>query len=249
MSLRALTLLLTGPLLAGLLACSTSDIGGLSGLGGKKKKVDRGDGETEGEDGGETDAVGTDENGNAKYTKTIDNSGANFQVKDVALLRSSIGSCMGDGMLAIAADMLLPTNLNAPQADLPDAKIRFLLPSQYVAGDDILEKEKRNLVDTSTGARTGIAADSLTDTYLRSLETIANVVAHNCTPDKPECQCATKDQAREMLTRCLPGLDPETKEMDEAAEMMGLVCADNGPKGMRKAIASMLSSYAFAASR
>ena len=53
-----------------------------------------------------------------------------------------------------------------------------------------------------------------------------------------------------MLVRCLPGLDPETKEMDEAAEMLGLVCSEEeGVKGMRKAIASLLSSYAFASAR
>ncbi len=221
-------------------ACSADDISPFSTKKRPKKEPESGDkGDDVAEDG--------EEKGKKKYTKEIDNSGANFQVKDLLLLRSSVESCMGSpDMLKVAEEMLRTTD--APAAE--DGKLRFLLPTVYNLGDDVLDVERDNMVDTSSGVRAGIAADSLTDTYLRSLETVANVISHNCTLDKEECKCQTKDLAREMLVRCLPGLDPETKEMDEAAEMLGLVCSEEeGVKGMRKAIASLLSSYAFASAR
>ncbi len=242
--LSALAKLVLLGFLSSLVACSGDDISPFStaSRSKNKNKTAAGDDEAPGdpvkEDGTKTDTK--------VYTKTIDNSGADFQVKDIILLRSSVDSCMGKDMLKISDEMLRTTGA----ADPTDSRVRFLLPTQYVAGDDILEKERGNMVDTATGSRAGIAADALTDTYLRSLETVSNVIAHNCTLDKEECKCQTTDLARAMLTRCLPGLDPETKEMAEAAEMLGLVCAETeGAKGMRKAIASMLSSYAFASAR
>lgn len=224
-------------------ACSSEGgIGGITGLGGRHK--DSGAGETK---DGDVDEDG-ENSGKKKYTRSIDNSGAGFQVKDVALLRSSVESCMGSpDMLKVTGNMLRGESGSDADAE---GHVRFLLPTVYAEGDDVLEVEKSNMVDSSTGVRAGIAADSLTDTYLRSLETVANVVAHNCTADKEECKCQSKDLARKMLERCLPGLDPETVEMDAAAEMLGLVCAEEeGPIGMRKAIASLLSSYAFASAR
>jgi hypothetical protein len=182
-----------------------------------------------------------------QVTKNIERSNS-FQVKDVALLRNSVESCMGLGFLAITEDMLLPATVTAVSEPLKDDRIRFLLPSLYKVGDDIIDKERGNLVDLSGSGRTSVTADGLTDTYLRSLEAVANVVAHHCSLDTPECQCGTKPQAKVLLSRCLPGLDPDTKEMDDASEMLGLVCSE-GAKGMRKAIASMIASYAFAASR
>ncbi len=192
-------------------------------------------------------AAQTQVSGEQPITKSIDRTGS-FQVKDIALLKNSVESCMGLDFLSVTEDMLLPANVTAAVEPLTQDRIRFLLPTMYKAGDDIIDKERGNLVDLGSTGRTSVTADGLTDTYLRSLETVANVVAHHCTPETPECRCGTKDQAKVMLARCLPGLDPETKEMDEAAEMLGLVCSD-GPKGMRKAIASMIASYAFAASR
>ncbi len=239
MTRLASTLIISFALLAS--ACSSADISSFTG--GKRHK-DSVAGETDG--GSDVDEDG-EEKGKKKYTKEIDNSGANFQVKDLALLRSSVESCMGSpDMLKVNEEML--RTADAPAVE--EGKIRFLLSTVYTAGDDVLDVERDNMVDTSSGVRAGIAADSLTDTYLRSLETVANVISHNCSLDKDECKCQTKDLARDMLARCLPGLDPETKEMDEAAEMLGLVCSEEeGVKGMRKAIASLLSSYAFASAR
>jgi hypothetical protein len=204
--------------------------------------------DTEGEN---VAGVGEDGDGVGKVTKSIDNSGANFQAKDVALLKSSVESCMGAGMTTVQATMLLPdVNGGAAPAQTADAegRLKFLLPKKYAAGQDVIERETSNLVDTSGGARTGIAADSLTDTYLRALETIGNVVAHNCDAAKEQCRCATKDDAFALLKRCLPGLDPETVEMDQSAQALAEVCAQ-GPGGMRTAIASLVASYAFANAR
>lgn len=245
--------------------------GGKKGENGRRKpKPDAKDPDTDKEDGEDDPAgddpldegpgIGTDgekaagvsEDGGAggKVVKPIDNSGANFQAKDVALLKSSVESCMGAGMTTVQATMLLPDINGAGSTQTADAegRLKFLLPKKYAAGQDVIDGEKTNLVDTSGGARTGIAADSLTDTYLRALETIGNVVAHNCDAAKEECKCATKDDAFALLKRCLPGLDPETIEMDQSAQALSAVCAQ-GPGGMRTAIASFIASYAFANAR
>lgn len=198
--------------------------------------------------GAETD-TGT-ETDNGSSLKKIDNSGASFQAKDIALLRSSVASCMGDGMTIVQTTMLLPKTTSGAGNNTPDAngRIQFLLPIKYKVGEDIIELEKLNLVDVSGGARTGVTADALTDTYLRSLETIANVVAHNCDLSKPACDCSTKDAAHGLLSRCLPGIAPDTVEIHAAADAMAAICT-MGSGGMRKAIASFLSSYAFANAR
>jgi hypothetical protein len=191
-----------------------------------------------------------------KVTKGIDNSGAAFQVKDVALLRSSISSCMGAEKLLVTADMLIPFGQAGDSLnDNSDGRYRFLLgkenaddPNGYAIGDDIIEKERSSLVDFSLGNRTGISSDSLTDTYLRSLETIANVVAHYCDANVEVCKCGTKDDAKVVLQRCLPGIDPNSEKIDYASLLIFEECKD-GNAGVRRAIASLLSSYAFASAR
>jgi len=181
--------------------------------------------------------------------KTIANSGATLQVKDLSLLRSSVEACMGKGLLNVSNDMLMPTDLNAPPTPpAADGRLLFLLATQYKAGDDIIDKEAPNMVDLSAGARTNITGDSLTDTYLRSLETIGNVIAHNCSTTNPNCQCGTKVEALAMMSRCFPGLDPRTPDMADSAALLGAICG-SGIDGMRKAVSSMISSYAFAVAR
>ncbi|MBM4251514.1 MAG: hypothetical protein FJ146_06050 [Deltaproteobacteria bacterium] len=179
--------------------------------------------------------------------RDISSSGAGFQVKDVMLLRSSVESCVGPDMLKVTTDMLMPDNLSSTPKGA-DGRIRFLLPIQYASNDDIIDKERGNLLDLEAGSRTSVSADGLTDTYLRSLETIGNVVAHNCAPNNPNCSCAGKEQALAMMTRCLPGINPNTIEMTESAALLGAICAE-GVDGMRTAVASLIASYAFALAR
>jgi hypothetical protein len=182
-------------------------------------------------------------------TSVITSSGETLQVKDFDLLSSSIVSCMGSGMTGITADMLMPASLSGPApAPLPDGKIRFLLPSQYNAGDDALQDEEADLLDLANGVRTSTAGDGLSDTYLRALETIANVVAHNCSSSNQNCSCGTPAEATAMITRCLPALDPTAQNVQDAANSLSAMCA-TGEAGMREAVASLLSSYAFASAR
>jgi len=226
--------------------CSNDDVSGNGPVAaiGKRKKV-----ETKAVlKAEEADLIAEDEEKN-KVTKGIDSSGASFQVKDVALLRSSIGSCMGAEKLLVTEDMLIPVGQAGDT--LPnnaDGRYRFLLGNSYAIGDDIIEKERASLVDFSLGNRTGISSDSLTDTYLRSLETIANVVAHYCDANVEICKCGTKEEAKVVLQRCLPGIDPNSEKINYASLLIYEECKD-GDSGIRRAIASLLSSYAFASAR
>lgn len=225
-----------------LIGCSNDDIGRLGGFG-KKKKV-----ETQADPMANEDITASDDT-KAKVTKEIESSGSSFQVKDVGLLRSSITSCMGAEKLVISEDMLIPVGQVGDQLpENADGKFRFLLGSSYQVGDDIIEKERKNLVDFSTGNRTGITSDGLTDTYLRSLETIANVVAHYCDANVDVCKCGTKEEARVVLERCLPGINPESDKMDYASLLISEECKE-GDAGVRRAIASLIASYAFASAR
>lgn len=224
--------------------CSSEDITNLSGgFSGKKKNVEK---KAVPKDDEDLEAEGEQKN---KVTKGIENSGAAFQVKDVALLRSSVGSCMGQEKLIVTEDMLIPVGQAGDSlADNADGRFRFLLGSSYAVGDDIIEKERNSLVDFSLGNRTGISSDSLTDTYLRSLETIANVVAHYCDANVEVCKCGTKEEAKVVLQRCLPGIDPNSEKIDYASLLIYEECKE-GDGGVRRAIASLLSSYAFASAR
>jgi hypothetical protein len=224
--------------------CSSEDLSGIGGgLKGKKKNVEK-----TAVKGDDSDVAADDEK-KSKVTKGIENSGAAFQVKDVALLRSSIGSCMGQEKLVVTEDMLIPVGQAGDSLpDNSDGRYRFLLGSTYTVGDDIIEKERSSLVDFSLGNRTGISSDSLTDTYLRSLETIANVVAHYCDANVEVCKCGTKDDAKVVLQRCLPGIDPNSDKMDYASLLIFEECKE-GDGGVRRAVASLLSSYAFASAR
>ncbi|MCX6125785.1 MAG: hypothetical protein NTV34_13715 [Proteobacteria bacterium] len=176
----------------------------------------------------------------------ITSSGGLFQLKSANLLRSSIKSCMGPDMTKISADMILLQDLPlSPPA--PDGRIRFLLPV-YISGSDIIDMEKSSLVDPDRGARSAVAADGLTDTYLRSLALIGDVVAHNCSSNNPLCACETEALAIEMVSRCVPTLDPKSAALKEAAQILTSVCSQGG-SGMRRAVSSLLSSYAFGLAR
>lgn len=174
-------------------------------------------------------------------------SGGTFQLKNVKLLRSSIAVCMGVDMTKIKADMILIANAsNGPGTE---GRKRFLL-SSYRAGDDIIDAEKSSIVDPERGVRSAAAADGLTDTYLRALSLIGDVVAHNCdAKTNLLCKCETAPEALEMLARCVPSIDPKTDEARDASLMLSSVCSEGGGSGMRRAVSSLLSSYAFGLAR
>lgn len=187
---------------------------------------------------------------------TIESSGALLQVKSASLLESSISACFAPEFLMITEDMIMVPigDPNPPPPEPLEGRQRFLLPERYQVGKSIIATEVYNLVDVSTAGRTSVAADGLTDTYLRSLEIVANVVAHHCNlSDRAElCQCDSPSAARKLVERCLPGFDPNSQSMDDSINFIYEKCVENPNKlseGMRRAIASLLSSYAFAAAR
>ena len=144
--------------------------------------------------------------------------------------------------------MLIPVGTGNTGTGNADGTFRFLLSSDYEVGEDIIEAESQNLLDFAKGNRTGISSDSLTDTYLRSLETVANVVAHSCTGEKAECKCSTEQEAVDLLTRCLPAFEPGTDKVQYAALILTESCK-KGDSGVRTAIASLIASYSFAFAR
>lgn len=189
----------------------------------------------------------------------VQDSGASFQVKSATLLRNSIKSCFSDPngeFLKVTADMLQAAPGDPALPDPGNGRSRFLLAGRYAENDDIISKESNSLVDPSKAGRTSVAADSLTDTYLRSLEVVANVVAHHCdlAANNTVCQCDTKSSARKLVERCLPSFDPNSARMDLAVDLIYLKCSistaeEQRVKNMREAISSLLSSYAFAKAR
>ena len=73
-------------------------------------------------------------------------------------------------------------------------------------------------------------------------------MAHYCDADAELCKCGSKDDAKVILQRCLPGIDPGSEKIDYASLLIFEECKE-GNAGVRRAIASLLSSYAFASAR
>jgi hypothetical protein len=73
-------------------------------------------------------------------------------------------------------------------------------------------------------------------------------VAHNCSTSNAMCACETQTSAHEMLTRCIPSIDPNSAAAADASLMLSSVCSQGGA-GMRRAVSSLISSYAFGLAR
>jgi hypothetical protein len=123
-----------------------------------------------------------------------------------------------------------------------------------VAGKSILELEKP-FIDVA-GSASGVKASTLEDElYLNSLQNIASVIAFNCNveSESSQCFCSTRQKAKEMVERCLTLFDNSTSEFNAAFEGFAEACntdtSDEGLFQRRKAIVSLLSSYAFATAR
>ncbi len=189
------------------------------------------------------------------------------QRKNLVQLKDAILNCVGkpedDSIVDITADMLLVDTQLAENKDkvvvLGEGRQRFLMPNLYgtQVGQSILDAEKSYLQVDAT--RTGLTADSLEDEiYLKSLVTVASVAAFNCDVQNvnSNCYCADQKSAERMLARCLPQFSPNTAEFKAAVE--GLYSPENcgasidtqeGFKKRRRAIAALLSSYAFATAK
>lgn len=193
--------------------------------------------------------------GDQVLEKEVSDSGAGFQVKSIALLRSSLISCTGDVNTTVSCDMHIAAGGGAPAGCATAGRLggmsgrsTFLLASRYPVGSDVIDIEAPNLYDPRRASRSGTGADELTDSYLRALGVIADVVAHNCDPEG-KCDCSTPEKASKLVERCFPGYDPASSRMKQTSMILAQACASPNLALRRKALASMLGSYAFAASR
>jgi len=196
----------------------------------------------------------------------IDLSAGGRQRKSSEQLKKSILACVGaqsegdsgiideenPSILQVTNDMLV----NASSTSKPKGRFGFLIVGNAadVVGKSILDLEK-SFIDVE-GTTSGVNAASLDEElYLNSLQTIASVVAFNCDveDESSKCFCSTREKAREMVQRCLSLFDPSSVEFSEAfggfAEACSANDSDAGLFKRRKAIVSLLSSYAFATSR
>ncbi len=206
----------------------------------------------------------------------VDDSLAALQVKSTLLLRATIDECFGKSTSTqlrrdmFAADAFLTPAESQSFAAL--GKKQFIsVGSPYMSyvvvtttgsgtaavstvdfagskAPDVLEIEAPKMEDLSGAGRATAAADFLSDRYLRSLESVGQVVAHNCNLDAQACNCNTVDLATAMLRRCLPLIDLGSAQFLEAAKQMAAQCAA-GPLQTRQAIAALVGSYAFSIRR
>jgi|GEM_PF-4010317 len=208
--------------------------------------------------------------------RDVSDSGTGFQVKSIPLLRSSITSCIGSNLTTITGDMFVGAAAQAaeeaaaaketPPRALPgkplstETKARLAMAEatgrtsflngggRYTDGVDIFTTEAGNLYDPNLASRAGTGADQISDSYLRSLSIIANVVAHNCDVNG-QCDCSSREKAAEMVKRCFPQLDPASTRVKKTTDLLTSACSSPLSLPRRKAVASMLSSYAFASAR
>lgn len=210
------------------------------------------------------------------FSGEVENSLSAMQVKSRALLRTSIDECFGkSSSTLLRADMFAVDSfvtVGERQRFEALGKVKFIgIGSPYMAmvntnttgqgssavsnvsfkGDsapDVLDTEAVGLEDQSGSGRATATADSLSDRYLRSMETVGQVVAHNCNLESQSCKCDTPDLATAMLRRCLPLVASESLQFQETAKQMATQCAA-GPFQTRQAIAALVGSYAFALRR
>jgi hypothetical protein len=189
------------------------------------------------------------------------------QRKNVEQLKDAVLNCLGtegsSSILNVKKEMLAidPALLekNGELASHGEGRSRFLLPNIY--GDyvdkSILSAEESYLQIAAT--RTGLTADDIEDEiYLKSLVLVANVAAYNCDVKNvnSDCYCATKASAERMVNRCLPQFSPNSDEYKVAVEQLyapencgAELTSEEGFRKRRRAIAALLSSYAFATAK
>ena len=206
----------------------------------------------------------------------VDDSLAALQVKSTLLLRATIDECFGKSTSTLLRkDMFAADNFLTPaEAGTFTAlgKKQFIsTASPYMSYvvvtttgsgtaaistvdfsgskvPDVLEIEAPKMEDLAGSGRATAAADFLSDRYLRSMESVGQVVAHNCNLASQTCNCNTVDLATAMLRRCLPLIDLGSAQFLEAAKQMATQCAV-GPLQTRQAIAALVGSYAFSLRR
>ena len=202
-----------------------------------------------------------------------------FQVKTPELLNSAIKACFGDKKTLIKDTMFMKTfkntagNLVVTAADgsvLTDSKaialrveevnklnqtpdkdgrVKFLDPSDYKAGDDIIQKNLTKIRGILKGTRLSSYNDRITELYLHTLSLIADVVIHNCELSDPLCNCTTSDSALAIAQKCFPYLESTSDDLKLAATDISTSCQSTDKYAQRRALASIIGSLAFAYAR
>lgn len=196
----------------------------------------------------------------------VDLSAGGRQRKSSLQLQKSFVSCVGSqseidagapdeanpSILQISSDMIISSDSTSKAK----GRFGFLVVSkpEDVLGKSILELEK-SFIDVE-GTTSGVKASSLEDElYLNSLQNIASVIAFNCDveSESSQCFCSTREKAKAMVERCLTLFDSTSAEFTAAFDGFAEACSadtsDDGLLKRRKAIVSLLSSYAFATSK
>ena len=199
----------------------------------------------------------------------VDLNGSGRQRKSLEQLKNSIVDCLGAGsQFDTNADMADPQILKmrselfvstSSPTNPADGRVSFLISGEQatLAGKSVLDLEKK-FIDV-VGADAGVRADGLEDElYLNSLVTIASVAAFNCdvrsTPNNL-CNCSTKSDASAMLGRCLKLFDQSSEAFQKAVDSLADAENCGAPENAlgflkrRKAITSLISSYAFATAK
>jgi len=165
----------------------------------------------------------------------VSGNGAGLQVKSAQLLTSSIEACLGENMAVVKESMII-TNATS-SGFLKNDLYKVNSNAIEVAGKDLLSQETENRLSTNS--------DGLNINYIGAITTVADIVAENCSPANKLCLCATLDDAKKMMARCLPGISPKHELYESVASEFQKACSSNP----QQAIASMLASYAFIISR
>jgi hypothetical protein len=207
----------------------------------------------------------------------VDLNGAGRQRKSLEQLKNSIVDCLGAGsefepnavladpqILKMRSEMFVSDSSPKNPAD---GRVSFLISEKQTTlisgvqttliGQSVLGPE-RKFIDVA-GADAGVRADGLEDElYLNSLVTIASVAAFNCdvrsTPNNL-CNCSTKSDASAMLGRCLKLFDQSSEAFQKAVDSLADAENCGAPENAlgflkrRKAITSLISSYAFATAK
>lgn len=157
---------------------------------------------------------------------------AAYQVKTSAEIASGISACFGTGVTGISASMI-------QTADNPAG---FLSSRQFTPGADVVTGEATIFDGDPSVERVGVRNSTLSLPILAALQDIGNVVGENCAAQAATngmCNCATPDAAHQMLTRCLPSIDPAKFAAIESN--FAASCQQNPAT----AIASLIASTAF----
>lgn len=202
-----------------------------------------------------------------------DNTGRGLQRKNLRQLVTSLSACVGsssvdESFLVIKQEMVLAGAVTAaaiaagtPASTAPAAmgaanaegRLAFLGAERYGSkvGTSILTSEKDSL-DSGAG-RTGVAADTVEDdNFLSALGTVADVVAWNCDVNAGgACYCSTQAAAEALISRCMPLLSGARADVKAVAAKMSDAshCGSTDKYKRRQAVASLISSYAFATSK